>query len=299
MHDLPKWGVTSEVRRSKAYSLAVAQVPHLHGRYRVVRGRLESAGRATRLTTFEHLLLEGRAAINVSLSTCVKILEAGKFLTAFDIAEKQTGARNGPKFDKALRNHFGRFYSARLAIENHLLFDGSTKYAALHIGGPGPGYGPCCIILEARHRYSYATCFAGDSVTSVFDSTGVPVVPSKLIHERFSTRRCLGRLGVLYNEDVLAEGHAASPLDRLHVETILCEKNTLLEIHIHEPVVVENISRIAIDPRLCHSIHQLLPRYDAASPIEKMAMQFDNVVTYLNLHKLALKRRIDVSSGVS
>jgi hypothetical protein len=283
--------------RNRAYYLAATQSTVVRTRYSVARRRLIAAACLHRLSALERLLLQGRAAINVSLSTCLRVLQTGRFLTAFEAAAQAAGSPRGSAFEDALKERLGRFYSARVAIERMLLLDGKTTYAALHVGGTGPDYGPCCVVLESTGRYTRSTCFAGDTIKTVFDRNGRQVTPRSAVLKRLATRRLMPRLGAIYYQDVLLEDTPEIPLDVTRLRNMLCERSTLLEIQIHESVLATNIERIVIAARHIDSLRKRLKEFARATRAEQRAQQFDDVRTYVALLKWANLRRVNIVQG--
>lgn len=279
---------------SRAHKLAKLQVAALTRRYNIVVDVTNKSGHGARRTAFEQLLEEGRAAISVSLSACVSILQTGSFKTVFELAADDAGCKVGPRYVRALRKRLGKFYEQRIELERILRMDGYSKYASLRVGGPGPDYGPCCIVLECSSQYVDATCFAGDSITAVFGGGGRPALAKRSILERFAPRSEVVRLGAAYNHDLICDGDGDVPLDPNIVGELLSNRNALVEIHVHEQIVLSDISKIYIARSVHDGIKTRLGRYKSASRAERQTMQYDDVRVFLAVHELAANRGVRV-----
>ena len=283
---------------SRAYTFARAQRDQLRQRYVTLRRCFRNDTRRPRLRALVDALLRGRAAVSMTLATCEMVLRSGRVLTAADVVASEVGSRSGPAFDHALELRLKKFYMARVHLESLLHFDGKAKYAALYVGGEGPDYGACCVLFERGGVRTDSTCFAGDTLTTVFDAEGNPAgLSSAEVLMRFATRQDVHRLGSLAYRDILDDGHPATPLDLQRLQDLLCVRDTLLEVHVHDDLLVEDIQRIIIARKVGRSMAQKLLRYDDASVAERQQMQFDDVRAYLAIHELADKRKIPVVGG--
>jgi hypothetical protein len=276
----------------KAYRLAESQTPRLRTAYAAMRAALHPARRIARLKSLLEILRSGQVAINTSLSTCLKILQGGSILTAHEVAERETGVSGGPAFDMKLAELLGKFHRARLNVEQMYCFDGRAKYGYIHVGGQGPNYGrgACRIILEKQHPYKFSTCYVGDTITAVFDKAGnLTVKPEQALH-RFSTRQQLPRLASVWSRGIIEDGLPEDVLDEDVLGDVLSEKATLLEVHIHDQVLLDNIKCIHIAKSVHRSIASRLRGFRSASADEQKAMQYDDVQLYLDIHYLAQRR---------
>lgn len=284
---------------SRAYVLADQQSAALLNRYQDIVSRLARAQCTARLDAFHAMLKRGNLAINASLSTCLKVLQTGRFLTAYEMAAQASGTLSGPVFDTALQTALGAFFKPRVEVERLLCFDGQARYGYWHVGGDGPDYGgkECCVLLERSQAYRRATCFAGDTITALFNANGDLCVSASQALERLAIRDHMSHIATIYNADLVRSSVPQLPLDEAVVKDVLSNRATLIELQVHEPVDADNIKSIRIGSTLHRSIGQLLRRFQRASSQEQGTRQYDVVRTYMALHALAKARRIPILGG--
>jgi hypothetical protein len=283
--------------RPKAYRLAETQTRRLRRRYQDLVQDLRRNRRAARLRAFEWILRRGRPAINMTLSTCAHVLRSGEVLTVFAVVAREVGRSSGIRFDRGLKRRLGKFYAPRLVVERLFGFDGKTTYASLNVGGGGPDYGVCCVRLEKVRRYWFSTCYAGDTITALFDGNGKLRLSKSNALIRFAVRQQLHSLAAVFNRHILESGTPTDPVDEDFVENLLSDRHTLVEIHIHEKVTVDNIAEISIARRTHQSVAARIREYEDASVSEREASKYDDVRAYLNVLKLADEHGIPVLGG--
>lgn len=283
--------------RSSATTLARQQSQKLRKRYEAACRAIHASKCAFRLESFEYVLGEGSVAINTTLSTCVSVLTSGRFKTVFDVVAESTGTRRGPQFERALKSRLGRFYGPRRQLERLLHFRGRAKYGALHVGGEGPDYGPCCIVLRRGAHVMNATCFAGDSITAIFDAEGALCASRAAVLERFACRERVVRLAVVHHAEFIADANSKLPIETTHLQDLLCDRQTLLEIHLHSDVSIDEIEKIVLAKRLAAGLGSRMRSFDRASEREQRSSQYDDLRTLLTLKHLAHAAHIPVMFG--
>lgn len=108
------------------------------------------------------------------------------------------------------------------------------------------------------------------------------------------------KLAALNLYDILIEvmdlsGNKPSNLENLI--DILNDHSTLIEIHIHRPISVNDINKIMIKRSVFQSLRTKAKQYSRARESEKTAIGYDRVRAYLDLMDLATEKKIPVLAG--
>lgn len=270
-------------RQPKAYLLALQGSAGLRHRYDALCQRLSGDGVRVRIRTFDELICSGRAAINATLSGCVRFLEHGSWLNVYESIALDPKTASGAAFRKAVREKLGEWYKPRVTFERLLKLSQLSHYASLNIGGGGPDYGPCCIRLGRALDLGLATTFAGDPLRVVFASDGTRQMADRRVLDRFAVFGDRGPLAAVHNESALTTTLA---LDEEAVIALLENRETLIEVHVHGPVLVADVEEITMRTSMAVSLEKRCLDYKTASRRERKGKRFDDVRAFKRLLKL-------------
>jgi len=180
-----------------AYTLAKTKRGHLLAIFKKLELGFRRQGRNAQLLEFVGFVQKGEVSINMSVASCMRFLEQGEWLNVFEATKKETGA-TGKLLEGKIRKRLRAWYLRRRAIERLLKFQRDTHYAALNLGGPGATrYGICCVMFDIETDHRYATALAGDSLRSVFDSSGRRVLSNDETLALFAIREDATRLAAV------------------------------------------------------------------------------------------------------
>jgi hypothetical protein len=271
--------------QSAAYVLAAEQRRHHQTAYDAFKHRVTTsgAGAATRLRTFESLLGRAKPAINMTLPACVRFLETGVWLNVYEKVAIDLGVPSGPDFDNAVREKLGQWYAPRQALERLLRFQSDTRYAALNLGGPGPDYGDWCVRLAQPAIVQFATVFAGDPLRWVFDEHHKQVLSDTDVLHRFATHDDRTALAANHSGQML---FAELILNETTMRTLLEDRETLVEVHIHGKVTPNDVDEIAVRKSVFDKLSRLSLDYEDASVGARTAKRFANVAPFKRLLQL-------------
>lgn len=244
----------------------------------------DPGGRA-RLLTLEDMVGRGKAAINASLSGCVRFLESGRWLNVYEMLRLDPKTGSGAVFRQALRKKLGEWYGPRRKFERLLRLSQESHYAAINIGGGGPDYGPCCIHIDNSPFLTFATAFSGDPLRVIFDTGGKQRMSDAQIMSRFATFSDRAVLAAVHSEQDLLR---STVLDEDSVIAILENRETLIEVHIHGEVNISHAVEITMRKSFAASLERrAIDDYEHASREERKARRFDDVRTFKRLLQLA------------
>lgn len=268
-----------------SYELALEQRPRHLAAYHALGRRVEGEGdgAAARLRTFEALIARARPAINMTLLGCIRFLESGRWLNVWEKVAIDLGTSRGPAYEAAVGSEMGGWLRPRATLERLLRFQRDTHYAALNLGGTGPSYGDWCVRFDHSGVLRFATSFAGDPLRWVFDEDGNQVLSDDDVLTRFACHDERVALAARHNEHLLL-GNLL--VDEDLMRTLLEDRETLIEVHIHGEVLAEHAVEIGVRKGVYDRLARLALDEEAAEPRARAAKRFRHAALFRRLLRL-------------
>jgi hypothetical protein len=250
-----------EPRPNRPVQRALRARPALLARYSQAKAELSRAGASEVSTYFENTLQGAKAAVNMKLRSLSLFLAEGRWLNRYELVARDLGLR-GRALDERVERDLKDLGVARLGTDKLLGFRHDTHYAYTNIGGLGPDrYGACAVILDLERWAARATCFAGDSLLACFTREGRRALSRDEALSRFAVAHDLPRLGVVHHLSFLARQDGC--LDLEAARALIEGAETVLELHLHGPVLREHVLEVRIPHKDWQRLRSLSERLAA------------------------------------
>lgn len=249
--------------RSAAYDLAASRRPALLKRFQAVLHRLTDPDCRRALRSFQTVLAEGRVSINMSVRTGWSFLTGGHYLNVYEFVRWDQGL-SGPELEQGVLDRLKDLGPPRRKLDTLFGFQEDTHYATFNLGGAGADrYGACCFVFDLRHWAPFHTCFAGDSIRACFSARKEQVLSDEEILASFAIGEDLERLAVIQNEDfLLDQKHGVL---RSEVVGLFADDDSFLEVHLHGPVLREQIQEVRFPMDRFRKLERASRRLNASS----------------------------------
>ena len=212
----------------------------------------------------------------------------------YEVCEISSGG-DPKKYEDALRKKLDKYYDGRLELDKTLMLESTAHYGFARIGGTGPViYGPFCVILKPTVMTPFATVFAGDSITTVFDKEGKRGIAEKKILERFAVVEDVVKLATQWHEDYVRSSRYGIKIQDLVREAE--GKSLMMECHILGPVLLKDVVEIVIQEEPYKNFWSSVHRWEKAGcPISPNTIAFDEADSFVQLVELCEQNGIPLN----